>query len=70
MPRAPRLTASEAETLLLQSGFDRLRSKGSHRIYRKGELRVTVPFHSGKVLHPRIVKQVVEMIEESRQTGT
>jgi len=69
MPRAPRLTASEAESLLLQSGFERLRSKGSHRIYGKGELRVTVPFHSGKVLHPKIVKQVVEMIEESRPAG-
>ena len=46
-----------------------MRSKGSHRIYGKGELRVTVPFHSGKVLHPRIVKQVVEMIEESRLAG-
>jgi predicted RNA binding protein YcfA (HicA-like mRNA interferase family) len=69
MPRAPRLTASEAETLLLQSGFQHLRSKGSHRIYGKGDLRVTVPFHSGRVLHPKIVKQVIEMIEESRQAG-
>ena len=69
MPRAPRLTASDAESLLLQAGFQLLRSKGSHRIYAKGELRVTVPFHSGKVLHPKIVKQVVEMIDESRQSG-
>jgi predicted RNA binding protein YcfA (HicA-like mRNA interferase family) len=69
MPKAPRLTASEAESLLLHSGFERLRSKGSHRIYGKRELRVTVPFHSGKVLHPKIVKQVLEMIEESRQAG-
>jgi len=67
MPKAPRLTASEAESLLLQAGFEHLRSKGSHRIYGKSGLRVTVPFHSGKVLHPKIVKQVVDMIEESRQ---
>jgi predicted RNA binding protein YcfA (HicA-like mRNA interferase family) len=53
----------------LQSGFQHLRSKGSHRIYGKGDLRVTVPFHSGRVLHPKIVKQVIEMIEESRQAG-
>lgn len=65
MPRAPRLTASEAESLLLQAGFERLRSKGSHRIYGKGELRVTVPFHAGKVLHPKIVKQVIEIIAEA-----
>ena len=65
MPRAARLTASEAETLLMQAGFERLRSKGSHMIYGKAGLRVTVPFHSGKVLHPKIVKQVVEIIAEA-----
>jgi predicted RNA binding protein YcfA (HicA-like mRNA interferase family) len=43
-----------------------LRSKGSHRIYLKGARRVVVPFHSGVVLHPKIVKQVVEAIEESQ----
>jgi predicted RNA binding protein YcfA (HicA-like mRNA interferase family) len=67
MSRAPRLTAQEAESLLMQAGFERLRSKGSHRIYGKGGLRVTVPFHSGKTLHPKIVKQVLEMIDESLQ---
>jgi predicted RNA binding protein YcfA (HicA-like mRNA interferase family) len=46
-----------------------VRSKGSHRIYGKGELRVTVPFHSGKVLHPKIVKQVIEMIDKSAEAG-
>ncbi len=69
MSRTPRLTAQEAESLLLQAGFDFLRSKGSHRIYGNGGLRVTVPFHSGKTLHPKIVKQVVEIIDESRQSN-
>ncbi len=40
MPKQPRLTASEAEQLLLQAGFDMIRSKGSHRVYRKGDVRV------------------------------
>jgi predicted RNA binding protein YcfA (HicA-like mRNA interferase family) len=44
-----------------------LRSKGSHRIYGKGVLRVTVPFHSGAALHPKIVKQVLEIIQEAGQ---
>jgi predicted RNA binding protein YcfA (HicA-like mRNA interferase family) len=45
--------------------------QGSHRIYGQGVLRVTVPFHSGEVLHPKIIKQVVEMIEEAgRDPGT
>jgi predicted RNA binding protein YcfA (HicA-like mRNA interferase family) len=68
MPRLPRWTASDAEDALLRAGFDYLRSKGSHRIYGKGELRVTVPFHGGATLHPKIIKQVLELIEEAGQT--
>lgn len=64
MPKVPRLTASEAEALLLKAGFTWLRSKGSHRIYDKAGRRVVVPFHSGVILHPKIVKQVLEAIEE------
>ena len=63
MPKVPRLTASEAEALLLKAGFTWLRSKGSHRIYDKAGRRVVVPFHSGVILHPKIVKQIFEAIE-------
>jgi predicted RNA binding protein YcfA (HicA-like mRNA interferase family) len=63
MPKLPRWTATEAERARLHAGFDHLRSKGSHRIYGKAELRVTVPFHGSETLHPKIVKQVLEMIE-------
>jgi predicted RNA binding protein YcfA (HicA-like mRNA interferase family) len=45
-----------------------LRSKGSHRIYGKGSLRVTAPFHSGAGLLPKIVKQVLEIIETAGQS--
>jgi predicted RNA binding protein YcfA (HicA-like mRNA interferase family) len=65
MPKLPRLTAVEAERALLSAAFELLRSKGSHRIYGKAGLRVTVPFHSGAVLHPKIVKQVLQTIEDS-----
>ena len=64
MPKVPRLTASEAEALLLKAGFTWLRSKGSHRIYDKAGRRVVVPFHSGVILHPKIVKQIFEAIDE------
>lgn len=66
MPKLPRWTAAEAEKTLLAAGFDLLRSKGSHRIYAKGTCRVVVPFHAGEVLHPKIVKQVLEAIEETQ----
>lgn len=63
MPRLPRLTPQEAEAMLLKAGFELIRSKGSHRIYLKENIRVVVPFHAGKILHPKIVKQVFKGIE-------
>ena len=65
MPKLPRLTAKEAEKLLLDSGFVQIRSKRSHRIYLKDKTRVVIPFHSGKILHSKIVKQVFDGIENS-----
>jgi predicted RNA binding protein YcfA (HicA-like mRNA interferase family) len=55
-------------TALLTAGFELLRSKGSHRIYGKGALRVTVPYHGGSSLHPKITKQVLETINEAAQS--
>ena len=65
MPKLPRLIAADAEAMLLKAGFVWLRSKGSHRIYAKGLRRVVVPFHSNATLHPKIVKQVLDAIEET-----
>ena len=67
MPKAPRWTAGDAESALLAAGFEHLRSKGSHRIYGHGSLRVTVPFHGSAILHPKIVKQVLESIQAGCQ---
>ena len=36
--------------------------KGSHRIYMKENKRFVLPFHRGKMLHPKIVKQLFEII--------
>jgi len=63
LPKLPRITAEEAEKILYQSGFQLLRSKGSHRIYQKAKERFVLPFHSGKILHPRIIKALLELIE-------
>jgi predicted RNA binding protein YcfA (HicA-like mRNA interferase family) len=59
LPKQPRLTALEAERMLLEAGYSLLREKGSHRIYRRGSKRVVVPFHPGKTLHPKITRQVL-----------
>ena len=58
MPKLPRLTASEAEAMLFRAGFVLLRSEGSHRIYLRESTRIVIPFHAGKVLHPKIIKQL------------
>jgi len=64
MPKLPRLTALEAERRLVTAGFVLMRSKGSHRIYfREGE-RVVIPFHRGKILHPKIVREVLSAMGE------
>jgi predicted RNA binding protein YcfA (HicA-like mRNA interferase family) len=67
LPKLPRLTAREAEKLLLDADFRLIRSKGSHRIYRKGDTRIIVPFHSNKILHPKIVKQLFKAIEKAQK---
>ena len=65
MPKLPRWTAVEAEKALLAAGLELLRSKGSHRIYGKRQFRVTIPFHGALVLHPKIIKQALEIIAEA-----
>lgn len=70
MPRLPRWTATDAESALLRAGFDHLRSKGSHRIYQKNDLRVVVPFHGNATLHPKTINQVLEIIEEAGRASS
>ena len=48
----------------MQHGFAWTRTKGSHRIYQKDGTRVVLPYHAGKSLHPKIVKEVLEAIGE------
>ena len=64
MPKLPRLTPEEAEKKLLRCGFQYIRSKGSHRIYQRGNERFIIPFHKGKTLHPKIVKALMNLIGE------
>ncbi|MCX6641042.1 MAG: type II toxin-antitoxin system HicA family toxin [bacterium] len=65
MPDKLIITANQAEKLLLKEGFLLIRSRGSHRIYKKSAVRVVIPFHSGRNLHPKVVKQLMKSIEES-----
>jgi len=64
LAKLPRLKAQEAEKKLLKAGFTMIRSKGSHRIYKKGDRRIIVPFHASKTLHPKIVKQILKSMND------
>ena len=61
MTRLPRVTAQEIIRVLERSGFVMVRQSGSHKIFRNPEgTRITVPFHSGKILHPKLLKSILE----------
>ncbi len=50
-------------SVLQKLGFKLSRQSGSHKIYKNKEgVRVTVPYHSRKILHPKIVKQILKDI--------
>ncbi len=58
--RLPRLTAREMIAALEHAGFDFVRQRGSHRIYRNREgKRVTVPYHAARVLHPKLLQAIL-----------
>ena len=59
--KLPRVTASEIIKVLDKSGFVLTRQSGSHKIYKNDEgRRATVPFHSGKILHPKVLKSILK----------
>lgn len=59
--RLPRITASQIIKVLERAGFFFARQSGSHVIYKNAEgRRATVPFHAGKILHPRVLKSIMK----------
>ena len=58
--RLPRLSASAISSVLEKLGFKLARQTGSHRILKNAEgRRVTLPFHGGKILHPKVLKNIL-----------
>lgn len=57
----PKLTAKEMIFVLEKLGFSLTRQSGSHKIFKNAEgKRATVPFHPGKILHPKILKSIMK----------
>ena len=62
--KLPTLNSKEAEKLLFENGFILDRQSGSHRIYKKDNKRMVIPHHSGKILHPKIIKELFEILSD------
>jgi predicted RNA binding protein YcfA (HicA-like mRNA interferase family) len=60
MEKLPRVTATEAIKVLEHAGFFLARQSGSHKIYKNQRgRRVTVPYHTGKTLHPKVLQSIL-----------
>lgn len=58
--KLPRITADKAIKVLGKIGFICVRQSGSHMIYKNAEgKRVTVPYHSKKILHPKVLRSIL-----------
>lgn len=60
-PQMPRATAGQVTRVLKKLDFTLSRQSGSHKIFRNvyGN-RVTVPFYTGKILHPRVLRNIID----------
>ena len=59
-PKLPRVTAAEAIRALERAGFTLSRHSGSHKIYKNAAgRRVTVPYHAGTILHPKVLRSIL-----------
>lgn len=59
--KLPRVTARQIMAVLEKLGFLFSRQSGSHKIYKNSVgKRVTVPFHGDKILHPKVLKSILQ----------
>ena len=64
--KLPRVKADKVIKVLEKLGFTLARQSGSHKIYKNNEgTRITVPYHSGKTLHPKLLKSILRDIKLS-----
>ncbi len=63
-PKLPRITAGKIIKILEKRGFVCVRQSGSHMIFKNNEgKRTTVPYHSKKILHPKVLKSILRDAE-------
>jgi predicted RNA binding protein YcfA (HicA-like mRNA interferase family) len=64
MSNIPVLKPQEVVRILESLGFVEVRQKGSHKQFRHEDGRgTTVPFHKGRDISPRLLRQIASDIE-------
>lgn len=64
MTRLPMVDFKTMENILLRSGFEPVRQKGSHVFYRHADGRATtVPNHPGRDLARPLIREILREIE-------
>ena len=66
MTRLPVIDAGRMEALLVRLGFQRVRQKGSHVLYRHPDGRITtVPHHQGRDITRPLLRSILRDIDLS-----
>ncbi|MBV8883298.1 MAG: type II toxin-antitoxin system HicA family toxin [Chroococcidiopsidaceae cyanobacterium CP_BM_RX_35] len=67
MSNAPILKPQEVVQILENLGFIEVRQKSSHKQFRHEDGRgTTVPFHKGRDISPRLLRQIASNVEISK----
>lgn len=65
----PEVRFDDVYFLLKAFGFEEIRSKGSHHIFRNADgLKITVPKKGGKMVKGTYVKQIVQLLNLAEWT--
>ncbi|MFA5937066.1 MAG: type II toxin-antitoxin system HicA family toxin [Candidatus Paceibacterota bacterium] len=63
-PKTLRFSARQIIKIIESAGFSFSRQSGSHMIFNnKKGVRITVPNHTSRILHPKIVKNILRDAE-------
>ena len=61
--RLPRVTAKQMIKVLNGLGYHLCRQSGSHKIFKNVEgIRVVVPYHASRILHPKLVTSIIKVV--------
>ena len=66
--KLPRVTADQMIRVVSRLEFVLVRQSGSHKIFRNAQgTRLTIPYHKGKILHPKLVRTILRDVEISEE---